>query len=339
MANKIESIEVKRELLSSEFHQYYFITLNKTLNTPTNQFVNVTIPFEKILDTNDDYGLSHLLSYFNKDFSNILITHADNFNVIHKVECYKNVLFIRLQPYTTKIALHILPKIYDTTDDILFLKGTKANCTETNITSFYNTHDDDTINLYFQESSETDRDKNHKPYPEFDKFDETPKLYHNYNENSNNWVSSNYQNTYGEFNFNIQNRKANNMQNVQINVGYKYNDSSPTNAVHYTGTKDITNANAIDRCTLIDTNFDNITEESNVIEQFELDNNQNVIFPTTASPTNNGFTHDSGLHSANIGKLYHKTIKYFNDEMYSEEFDGSETKFMNSEWIDLSNES
>lgn len=337
MANKLEGIEAKRQILLSEFHQYYFITLDTTMVSSDEVFINVVIPFEKILNTEDDYGLAHLLQYFNDDYSNILITNADNFNIIHQVECYQETFFIRLQPYTDKIALHILPKYYDATDNILFLKGEMPSEENINITPiYYHTHNDKQVNLYFTDKLGKDRDPAHKPYQEFDKFDDNPKLYCLYEDDE--WVEEPYQNTYGEFLFDIRNRNVMNMQNVQINTAYKYNDSSPVNAIHYTGTKDITNADPIDRLSLIDANQDNITTKSNVIKQFELDDEDNIIFPTISTPVNNqtdqGFSHNSGLHSSNIGNLYHKTVKYINDGLYVEEFDGNDTQYMYHDWVD-----
>lgn len=357
MTIKIDNIDAKKEILSSEFHQYYFITLKQEAGANVyNNKVNVVIPFEKIMNSDSDYGLSHLINYFNKDFSNVLITESDNFNVIHQCEVYNNVLFIRLQPFTSNtIALHIMPKVYDTTDNILFFKDEflKDEKYVNNFVSFdisnhyhrYNDEQHSPINLYFQANGE-DRNPKTKPYPQFSQYD-GDYSYHEYTETEGDdgpvytWVQDEYVYTYGECTVDIRNRNVFNKQNVQINAGYRYNNSSPQNAVHYTGTKDITSTNPADRCTLIDTNFDKITENSNVIEQFEIDSNNEPVFPknhgTGATPLNEGFSHDSGLHSDNIGKLYHKTIKYINDTMYCEEYDGSETKSMLQEWIDLDN--
>lgn len=354
MTVKINDIATKQSILDTEFHQYYFITLDEDfidendLYTLTNeQHVNVVIPFEKISDDETSYGLSPLMKYFNKDFSNILITHADNFNVIHQCEVYKNVLFIRLKPYTTQIALHIISKSYDATDNILFFKDEfledkNYKCKKITHSNHYHIYDDKEhkkINLYYQ-SNDKDRNPEAKPYPAFSKFDSNPVIYYRYAEEDDDssttytWQSDTYEPTYGEFEFDIKGRGVTNRQNTQINAGYRYNQSSPQNAIHYTGIKDTTNSNPANRCTLIDTNFDGITTNSNVIEQFDLDDNDNLIFPKTASPLNAGFSHSSGLHSSNIGNLYHKTIKYYNDAIYVEEFDGNETKNMSQEWHD-----
>lgn len=355
MTIKIDNILAKQEILDTEFHQYCFITLDEdfivddTYTLSDEQHVNVVIPFEKILDVESGYGLSHLLKFFNKDFSNILITNANNFKVIHKCEVYKNILFIRLKPYTTQIALHILSKSYDGTDNILFFKDEfmkDENFSYTSKTSnhykIYTDTEHNNINLYYQTYNK-DRDEETKPYPMFSKFDANNIMYYRYEEEEDNgitnlvWQEDVYESTYGEFEFNIQNRNVVNRQNTQINAGYRYNNSSPQNAIHYMGIKDNTNENPADRCSLIDTNFDNITSNSNVIEQFDLDSNDNLVFPQTASPLNEGFTHESGLHSENIGRLYHKTIKYYNDAIYVEECDGEETTYMSSEWNDEDN--
>lgn len=363
MSTKITDIESKKELLSNGFHQYYFITLDNELTNANEQPlsgpdepVNVVIPIDTIMDTNNNYGLAELKKYINEDYSNFVITNADNFNIIHQYETYKKVFFIKLKPYTSQIALHILPKSYDATDNILFLKDDFINNKNYEKYSINKTNHYEA--RYINNNIRVDFENRHhweaRPFPAFSKFDEEPVIYYRYTENNDNgrtfiWTPDTYEETYGEFEFDIRDRQVTNPLNTQINVGYRYNTAQP-NAVHYTGIKDVTNENVTDRCALIDANLDNIANESNVITKFEPDN-EDVVFPTQLNIINEGFTNDSGLHTQNTtdviesqqngtitniqlieGKTYHKTIKYFNDAIYSEEFDGDNKKYMFSKW-------
>lgn len=307
------------------------------ISEQTNQFVNITIPLEKICDKNNTYGLGALYNFFNKDFNNILITNIDDYSIIHKCEVYQDVLFIRLQSYVDTIALHILPKIYDTSDDLLLVRDVMNGWSEEHTDNYYNRHYKDGVNLYFQMKYNnsgiiTDRLDLYKPYDEFSSLIDSETMSYALTQDGV-WESEPYQKTYGEYFYDI---RPYNLRNVQINVGYKYNTSSSANTVHYTGTKDITNEDYNDRRTLIDCNLDNFTlndhKISNAIHKLQYKDN-NIVFPEHISVLMNiGFINKTGLHSQNIGKLYHKTIKYYNDSMYSEEFDGEATKYMFSEY-------
>lgn len=298
------------------------------------QFVNVTIPLEKICNVQDSYGIGTVYNSFNDDFSNILITNINDYNIIHQCEVYQDVLFIRLQSYVDTIALHILPKTYNTSDDLLLVRDITEGWQKNFSQNYYNIHDDERKNLYFQmqksDGEIVDRSGREEGYEEFSSLINSSHMYYRLN-NRNRWIEDPYIKTFGEISYPINNYA---LTNVQINVGYKYNESSPCNAVHYTGTKDMTNTDCTDRLTLIDCNLDNITENTNVISRLRCVNNQ-LSFPTNADIlVNDGFTNSTGLHSKNenIGRLYHKTIKYYNDDMYSEEFDGQNTNYMFSEY-------
>lgn len=313
----------------------YANTLSNTSEYLDHQFVNVTIPLEKICNIEASYGIGAIYNSFNNDFTNILITNINDYSVIHQCEIYQDVLFIRLQPYVDTIALHILPKTYNTSDDLLLVRDITEGWQKDFSQDYYNMHNDERKNLYFQmqksDGEIVDRSgREEDGYPEFSNLKKSPYMYYRL-DNTNCWLEDPYTKTFGEISYPISDYA---LTNVQINVGYKYNESSPCNAVHYTGTKDMTNTDCQDRLTLIDCNLDNITDNTNVISQLQCVDNQ-LIFPTDADIlVNNGFTNSTGLHSINdnIGRLYHKTIKYYNDNMYSEEFDGQNTNYMFSEY-------
>lgn len=346
------------------------------------QFLNVTIPFEEICG--DDYGIDGFLKYFNEDYNNIVVTKSDDFNTLYKCESYKNTLFIKLDPISVNsdnkitITLHLLPKIYDGTDDILlfkddynFLNQRKLWLKENISDRFYKKHRNykkdkngqyilnnfqekiptNIINIYFQSGLNGEDRKDRKQisdtYPEFDKFDTNKFFYQDYNRN-NKWIKEVWetpwdgpQEMYAEFYCDLS-KFTNQMNNIQIDVCYTYNQSSPPNAVHYLGFKDNTNNDIADRCALIDANLDKIINgktTTNYISQLEYRNDE-VHFPISLDTVqqDNSYTHN---HTIDIGRKHYKTIKYFNDRLYSEEksIENSEVieqGYTIGDWTDLS---
>lgn len=321
-----------------------------------NQFLNVTIPLNEICG--DDYGIAAFLNYFNEDFNNIVVTKSNDFNTLYKCEIYKKTLFIRIDPISINqdnkitIALHLLPKRYNGSDNILlfkddytFLNQKKLQLVEDLIDRFYTKHryyetdkegnyilnniqdkiPKDIINAFFQSGlngvDRTDRYHiNENNYPEFDKFDISKFFYQDYNEN-NEWIQEiwNNEKIYAEFDCDMSGYTGN-LINMQIDGCYSYNESSPTNAIHYMGFKDKTNTNIADRCNLIDANLDKIIDDkttTNYISQLMYNDNE-IEFPTTLDTVqiDNSYTHH---HTNNIGRKHYKTIKYFNDRLYSSE--------------------
>lgn len=326
-----------------------------------NQFMNVVIPLDEI--SGDDYGIGDYLKFFNDDYSNIVVTKTNDFNQLYKCESYKKTLFIRVDPITVQddntisITIHLLPKRYDGTSELLLFKddyhflNQKKLHLETYIKKrFYATHrifekDNDgnyildnyqdkiltnIINGSFQSglngNNRVDRDKiNNSNYIEFDKMVKNTHFYQDYN-NQNQWIKEEWGQPYDsdkemfiEFDCDIS-QYTGTINNIQIDACYRYNKSSPTNAVHYMGVKDISNYDAADRCTLIDANLDKILTgktTTNYISQFEYVN-ENPHFPISIDTIqkNNSYTHS---HTDKIGQKHYKTIKYFNDRLYSEE--------------------
>ena len=326
-----------------------------------NQFINVVIPFKEICG--DDYGIGELVKYLNDDFSNLVVTKSDDFNVIYKCESYKKTLFIRIEPIsvsddkTIDITVHLLPKRYDGTDSILifkddyyFLNNKIMRLKENFSERFYKKHrfylkdkkgryilDNlrdripiNIINSYFQSGlngkNRADRFHiNNQAYPEFDKFDTVLKFYQDYNSN-NQWIEEAWpkpydsdKEMYAEYSCDIS-KFTGNMNNLQIDSCYTYNTTTATNAVHYTGCKDNSNYDAADRCVLIDANLDNIIQrngKTNYISQMQyIDEKPHFPISTDTVQQANSYTHK---HTNNLGTKHYKTVKYFNDRMYSEE--------------------
>ncbi len=347
------------------------------------QFLNATIPLEEICG--EDYGIGGFLKYFNEDRSNIVVTKANDFNTLYKCESYKNTLFIKIDPISVNsdnkitLSLHLLPKRYDGTDEILLFKdeynflNQKSLWLKDNITDrFYAKHRNyktdsngeyildnfqekiptNIINAHFQSGlngqDRHDRDKiNNSAYPEFDKFDTVKAFYQDYTQN-NQWIKETWttpwdgpQEMFAEFYCDMS-HYTNQMINIQIDTCYTYNKSSPTNAVHYLGFKDKTNNDIADRCALIDANLDKIINNkttTNYISQLEYIDEQ-VHFPISLDVVqqDNSYTHS---HTTNIGRKHYKTIKYFNDRLYSEEKSIEDNEVIQQgytigDWIDLS---
>ena len=280
--------EGKKEFLKSEFHPYFDIHLNEIdVDDNMTHFVNFVLPVTKIKEFYDDERIDYL---FNNDYSNILFTPIIDGNeeyIILNYELYQDVFFIRIKPFSNTIRLHILPKKYSMKNEnsILFFKDNKQNIDE-NIFScteeYERKTDKKNINLYYKENTV---------------------------EISN-----------GFYKFDIK-EHTKNINTIQINLGYSYNDTNPSNKIwHTTGIIDESNENGVRipasemtgyNSTLIDVNADNNSDYTNKILQQSISNGINWDTPYDCE---GGFNNE---HSINT--LYHKTLKYFNDDLYTEE--------------------
>lgn len=293
--------EGKLEFIQDNFHPYFDITLTSNIVAENvNEFVNFVLPIEKI----DSYDLEEengLKKFFNDDFNNIVFTANDN-KTLFRYEIYKKVFFIRMPFYCDVIRMHIIPKKYDASDEksenpLLFFKADKTTPTENNFfcTEEYERREDGAnINLYYKEENQEDSEGIYKFYiKEYTK----------------------------------------DLKTLQINSGYSYNDTNPTNEInHYTGILDESDedGNPLSSFTefniaLMDANYDNISDFTNVIKAQELYNDQ-IVWPTNTDPypdSQNGFDN-----SHSIDTIYHKTIKYFNDDIYIEE----DNYYINADW-------
>lgn len=282
--------EGKKDFLKTKFHQYFDITLSSDISieeTNVEQFVNFVLPLEAL---NEEYDMSSFKKYLNDDYNNVIFTPANDSTIIYNYEFYQGVYFIRLKPYSKYIRMHIVPKKYDAsntkTHPILFFKDNKQNIDENVFTCSdeYNREEEHPVNLHYQEE--------------------------------------NIKTSNGMYKFNIK-QHTQNMRNLQINLGYSY--ISPTDNFnkiwHITGVLDESdeNGNIIPyseftefNSTLCDANCDNNADFTNKILEQKI--KQNEIDWSDLYKHNGGFNNP---HSVN--KLYHKTLKYFNDDLYIEE--------------------
>jgi len=284
--------EGKKEFLTSDFHTYIDIELSCDIKTNNiTQFSNFVLPIQKLYEYIDE---QYLKSLFNKEYNNVFFTTQDN-NVIHRYEYYQKVFFIRMTPFGS-LRMHFVPKKYDASDSktdkaILIFKDNKQNINKNNFScteEYQRDNEKNTINLYYQLTEQ-------KP--------------------SN-----------GLYLFNIKNQTKN-LNKLQINMGYSYNDTNPTDKLkHYTGVLDMSNQNGdliTDNNyteynkTLVDANYDNVSDYTNVSKMITIENSPQ--WPSDTTPYNDN-VHDVGFNNEHtINQIYHKTIKYINDDIYIEE--------------------
>lgn len=297
------SEEGKREFLNSNFHPYFDIELTANINEESvEQFVNFVLPISVIDET---YSITEdMRSFFNNDFTNILFTSTDEKNIYH-YECYQNVYFIRIRPFQSTIRMHILPKKYDASD------------TNTN-----------TAILIFRDNKQTIDANNFTCTPEYERHSDTV--------NVNLYYTDNEQKTsHGLYKFNIKD-SAKNFKNLQINAGYSYNNTNPTynadnssmETHHYLGILDESDQDGISISpeefteyneALMDANYDNISTFTNNTAQQQLTNNT-IQCPQTATPYSDSENEPIGFDNEHdIDTIYHKTVKYFNGDIYTEE--------------------
>lgn len=290
--------EGKKEFLKSNFHPYFDISLSTNIKEENiNGFVNITIPLEKLNEFNDMEALSFL---FNEEYNNVIFTSDDN--SIFKYEIYQDVYFIRMEPFSSVLRMHIIPKKYDASDTqsntpILFFKERKETIDENvfSCTEQYERKEDGApINLYYTEEEK---------------------------ESSN-----------GIYKFDIK-KYTRDFKRIQINSGYSYNNTNPTNEInHLTGILDESdqNGNTTENfnewnISLMDANYDNLSSFTNVAKPQKLENNT-ITWPTDTTPYPDNNTGFNNPHT--INQKYHKTIKYFNDDIYIEE----NGNYLNADW-------
>ena len=259
--------------------------------------------------------LLKLSRYLNSDLTNVVFTPQNDTTKLYRYEVYKNILYIRLEPYSTKIRMHILPKGYDCSNQLLFFKDNMIDKRTIHQTisnpKYYKIYEDiEEINAYFQENEE-DRDRTSAQTAQ-PPYDETG-----------------VETTFCEFDYDIS-KEANSYENIQICSGYSYNHTSPYYAIHYTGVKDEEKNRAPeDRCSLIDGNVDEVKDKTNIITHMVYDDNgssdwndDTISFP----PYNDiddlcgfGSTQQYHTNDENLYVTHHKVIKYINHDMYTEE--------------------
>lgn len=265
-----------------------------------------------ILETD---GINLLSPYFNPEMTNIVFTPQNNLDIIYRYEIYQGVIYVKLNPFSQNIRMHILPKSYDCSDVVLFFKDNMKEKEVINITEDYHYYEEkDYINSYYH-INEVDRDR--------DNPDISNEEY-----NINDW-----ENTFCDFSFDVS-KSTKNMNNVQICAGYRYNKTTPYYAIHYTGIRDNTNIAIEDRCTLIDANYDTIEEKTNNITQYHYDSNNILYIPKASRDIKASYGDIDHISKDSNGKLHRKTLKYINDILYSEE----KRKYAIGNWVDISEE-
>ena len=282
--------EEKKDFLKTKFHQYFDITLSDISIEEKNieQFVNFVLPLETL---NQEYDMDRFKKYLNDEYNNVIFTSADDPEVIYDYEFYQGVYFIRLKPFSINIRMHIIPKKYDAsstaTHPILFFKDNKQTIDENNFectNKYERLEDTHPINLHYKENVE---------------------------------APSN-----GMYKFDIK-EHTRNIKKLQINLGYSYIE--PTDSInkiwHLTGIIDESDnhGNPIPQEeftewneSLMDGNCDNNSNFTNKILQQKLVSNQ--------IDWDDIYQHEGGFDNPHeLGTLYHKTLKYFNDDLYIEE--------------------
>ena len=232
--------------------------------------------------------LGAVAQYLNNEFNNICFTNQNDYNIIHRFEIYKGIIYLRLYPYNSQIRLHVLPKSYKGDSNLLIFKDEFV--TEQNITK-----------------SECST----KPIPPI-----------------NSTFTGNGNTSSYEMNYDIS-QATQGFTTLQINVGYKY-PNTLTKVFHLTGIKDETNEVLEDRCTLLDANYDGYSSPTNNITQFLI--SSNTIVPPNKSNLNIKKSSDSMNNDHLSGNMFHKIIKYMNDDMYIEEPMGIGAKHLRYEW-------
>ena len=292
----------KKEFLKSNFHPYFDINLKSDIiPTQTLQFVNITLPLQEI---DKQYSLEDLKIFFNDQYNNVVFTSSQD--DLYRYEFYHDIYFIRAEPFDSTIRMHILPKKYDASNTlsnfpVLFFKDEKQTIDETNFNctdEYIRYKNRNPINLYYTEDTK--------------------------------------QTANGLYKFDIR-QQAKDFNNLQINLGYSYNDSNPTNDLkHYTGILDESDETGAPlsqseftewNMSLMDANYDNNCDYTNVSKMQEFNN----IWPTNTIPYNDE-EHSVGFNNPHtINTVYHKTIKYFNDDIYIEE----NGQYINQSWKEI----
>ena len=310
----------------SEFYPFNWASPNTRIHTY--QFENDSI--------------EPLYPYFNSTVTNVVFTPRDDPTKIYKFDFYKGVFFIRMQPFSQHIRMHLLPRGYDCSNEILIFKDEMIKENNINTSNDYYHYSDvnNPINSYYL-VDERIRDR---------KIPSISTETYNATKWSTGNIANEKTNTFCEFSYDIS-KNTRNINKLQICSGYQYNKSSPYYSVHYTGIKDNTNVSIEDRCTLIDANFDKVlgqNQKENHITQFNYNSNKQLYIPRVTRISRANYT-DNVDHISDevINKTHHKIIKYINDIMYSEEdVEGTKTNTANtnykryavSNWVDVSNQ-
>ena len=54
--------------------------------------------------------------------TNIVFTPQDDYTKLYRFEIYKNVIYVKLKPFSRLIRMHLLPKAYNCSSNVLLLR-------------------------------------------------------------------------------------------------------------------------------------------------------------------------------------------------------------------------
>lgn len=269
--------------------------------------------------------INFLSPYFNSNMTNVVFTPKNDPKTIYKYEFYNGIYFVKLQPFSQDIRMHLLPKAYDCSNTILFFKDDMLKEDNVNISDdYYHFTEANYINSYYLSGENEIRDR------------ENPNI-SSQQYNPNDWT-----NTFCYFSYNIS-KNTRNIDKLQICGGYRYNRATPYYSIHYMGVRDNTNIAVEDRCTLVDANLDGISNRNpsdpnltqNNITQFSYNNQNGLYIPK--NPVKIREKYNGNIDHVNeVGKIYHKTLKYINDILYSQEGKKENIKHATASWKDIS---
>lgn len=328
----VQNKNINEVLLKERFAQIMYIPPSEF---NPHEWGDINTPMETYQPLTDEIAI--LSEYFNSDMDNVVFTPKNDYNTIYRYEVYKNVFFIKMNPFALNITMHLLPKNYHCSNVVLFLKDDMKASKTIDISEDYRYYGNkDNINSYYQVDGE-DRDRTTLD-------SEAPYDYTEWNNN-----------THCEFKYDVS-KDTQTFRNIEICTGYRYNKTSPYYSIHYTGAKDENkngNRRPEDRAFLIDANTDRVTGKNNIITQMVYDDNNTtetsddvIQVPPHDNIPIRKFYPDSINHVLDeegesiIHKLHHKKVKYIHDTLYSEEdlnrFSDDEERYASAEWIDLS---
>ena len=284
--------ENQKIFLKSKFHQCFDITLNQEINIVEDnieQFVNFVLPLDMLPFIEQENNIGDFSRFLNDSFDNVIFTPYNDDSKIYDYEFYANRYFIRMKPFCKTIRMHIIPKKYQASKKILFFRDNEQKINSENFictNEYERDSEKKTINLYYKENTEKD--------------------------------------SFGFYKFDIK-EHTKNMDKIQINFGYSYNDTNPNpdpiKNKHFTGILDYSNENGIRipesefteyNSTLMDYNADRNADYTNKIAQNSVNNN--------GINWDNIRVCDGGFNvNHQINQVFHKTLKYFNDDLYTEE--------------------
>lgn len=273
-------------------------------------------------DSNNTDDLSKFSSFLNNNGTNVIFTPRDDYDTIYQYEEYKDVYYIKANPYSKTIRMHILPRNYDCSDTVLFLRDDMTDKLKIIRTGDYKVYSDRGINAYFQEGGE-------------DRLRTADNINALKSYNMYQW-GEDESSTFVEFNYDVS-EDTKSFNNIEICVGYKYNNCSPYYAIHYTGVKDNTNLKKDDQATLLDVNVDLINTHSNSISQMAfksaetIEGEEDEVY--IKHDVKNNIKKNVGKidHTTDVNRVHYKKIKYINDSLYIEE-DNTINGFCN--WIE-----